>query len=96
MSDKELAAWSTQQDADSPQRTLAMFEWQRRLNKQHAEGKLKGASLGGRSAIISALLVALVTWFGSHYGTKQEHDAEMRLLRGLSLLKREASSAVCG
>ena len=75
MSDKELAAWSTQQDADSPQRTLAMFEWQRRLNKQLVEGTLKGARLGGRSAIIGAvfgtILGAMLTCVGSHYGTNQ-------------------------
>ena len=81
MSDKELPAWSTQHDADSPQRTLAMFEWQRRLNKQLVEGTLKGAMLGGRSAIIGALLGALLTWFGSLYCTKQEHVAEQKTSR---------------
>jgi hypothetical protein len=85
MSDKELAAWSTRQDADSPQRTLAMFEWQRRLNKQLVEGSLNGARLGGRSAIIGAvcgaLLGALLTWFGSQYGSKQERGMEQNAYR---------------
>jgi hypothetical protein len=85
MSDKELAAWSTQQDADSPQRTLAIFEWQRRLNKQLVEGTLKGAWVGVVGVLLGAILGAILTLLAGFISSNKNDDKRYKKYQEVTL-----------
>ena len=61
MSETELAAWQSQYPSQSPQATLASFEWQRRLTAMQIRSARFAAWLGLVGVVLGAVLAVLVT-----------------------------------